>query len=343
MDRRGFWLHLCAVLTAVVTLPLIFIGGLVTSHEAALAVPDWPTSYGYNMFFFPWDKMVGGIFYEHTHRLVASAVGFMTLILAVWLWLQDSRRWMKHLGLAALALVILQGVLGGLRVILLKQQIAIFHACLAQMFFCLVSALALFTSRWWRECARVCVPIEDPALRRWTLSATIVIFLQLILGATMRHTGSGLAIPDLPLMYGHVFPPLTSAAIEVANNQRIWLWGLDPVTLSQVMIHLSHRISAVAVVVAALLTARRIVQRHRDYRVLTVPALAMALLVMAQFFLGMFVVWTQKAADIATAHVALGALTLVFGFLLTLISFKLTSPHPKPAPVHLPQSEGATA
>ena len=107
---------------------------MVTSKGVGLAVPDWPTTFGYNMFFFPFRKWVGGIFFEHTHRLIASTVGFLTIILAVWLWRAESRRWVRNLGFAALGAVILQGVLGGLRVTLLKDEIGIFHACLAQAY-----------------------------------------------------------------------------------------------------------------------------------------------------------------------------------------------------------------
>ena len=129
------WLHRFAVGIAAATLVLLCFGGLVTSHGAGLAVPDWPNSYGYNMFLFPISKWVGGIFYEHTHRLVASGVGFLTIILAVWLWRKEERRWLRWLGWGALVLVALQGVLGGLRVTLLKDEIGIFHAALAQFFF----------------------------------------------------------------------------------------------------------------------------------------------------------------------------------------------------------------
>ena len=109
------WLHRFAVLTALATLALIGIGGLVTSHEAGMSVPDWPTSYGYNMFFFPLNKWWhgGNIFYEHSHRLFASGVGFLTTILMVWLWMKEPRKWMKWLGVAAFLAVVLQGVLGG--------------------------------------------------------------------------------------------------------------------------------------------------------------------------------------------------------------------------------------
>ena len=144
-DNR--WLHRFAVITAAATFCLIWVGGLVTSHGVGMAVPDWPTTYGYNMFFFPFSKWVGGIFYEHSHRLVASGVGLLTVTLCVWLWLKEERRWLRWLGVVALAAVVLQGVLGGLRVTQMKDVIGVFHATLAQLFFGLVSAIALFTSR----------------------------------------------------------------------------------------------------------------------------------------------------------------------------------------------------
>ncbi len=349
-DRSGFRLHCFAVLTTIVMLPLIFVGGLVTSHGAALAVPDWPTSYGYNMFLFPWHKMVGGIFYEHSHRLIASLVGFMTIILTVWLYIKESRQWVRQLGLIALALVIFQGVLGGLRVLLLKQYIAIFHACLAQSFFCLLAAIALFTSRWWKERERVQSqqnevqdkkvtiggrPLHSPpcqggvgggvALRRWTLWTTALIFIQLILGATMRHTDSGLAVPDFPLIYDGVLPPLDSVTLEQINQQRIWQWNLEPVGFLQIAIHLMHRIWALAVAFGVLRTFWIVWRRYRDRRALKIPVMLLAALLAVQISLGIFVVWSGKEADVTTAHVAVGALTLVVSFLLTLVAFKIAS------------------
>src|SRR5271168_1958909 len=144
-------LHGFAVLTAVATFLLLGAGGLVTSHEAGMSVPDWPNSYGYNMFLFPPSKWIGGIFYEHTHRLWATVVGLMTTVLAVWLWLKDSRKWMKWLGVAAFLLVVAQGVLGGLRVTLNMDNLGIFHGVVAQTFFALICAIALFTSHSWQK------------------------------------------------------------------------------------------------------------------------------------------------------------------------------------------------
>src|ERR1700722_14367482 len=144
-------LHWFAVLTAVATFLLLGAGGLVTSHEAGMSVPDWPNSYGYNMFAFPISKWTGGIFYEHTHRLWASVVGLLTTILAVWIWLQDSRRWMKWLGVAAFLLVVVQGVLGGLRVVLIEAGLGVIHGVVGQTFFVLMCAIALFTGGFWAK------------------------------------------------------------------------------------------------------------------------------------------------------------------------------------------------
>ena len=131
------WPHRIALILACATFPLLFIGGLVTSKGAGLAVPDWPTSFGYNMFLYPWSKMVGNIFYEHSHRLVASFVGLLTIALVLTFWLRERRAWLRWLGVGALGLVIAQGVLGGLRVVLLEDTLAIVHAATAQAFFAL--------------------------------------------------------------------------------------------------------------------------------------------------------------------------------------------------------------
>ncbi len=148
-DRRSKWLNWFAWFTAIATLFLICSGGMVTSKNAGLAVPDWPTTFGYNMFFFPFSKWIGGIFFEHIHRLIASTVGFLTIILAIWLWRSEPRRWVRNLGYAALVAVIIQGVLGGLRVTLLKDEIGIFHAGLAQAYFATLIVIALVTTNFW--------------------------------------------------------------------------------------------------------------------------------------------------------------------------------------------------
>src|SRR6478609_6132963 len=155
-DRRySKWLNRFAWLTCVATLLLICSGGMVTSKNVGLAVPDWPTTFGYNMFLFPVSKWVGGILFEHTHRLMGSVVGFLTIILTVWLWLSEERQWVRTLGVVALAGVILQGILGGLRVTMMKDEIGIFHACVAQAFLGLLVVIALATTHFWQTLANL--------------------------------------------------------------------------------------------------------------------------------------------------------------------------------------------
>jgi cytochrome c oxidase assembly protein subunit 15 len=185
------WPHRVAVSLACATFPLLFIGGLVTSLGAGLAVPDWPTTFGYNMFLYPWSKMIGGIFYEHSHRLIASCVGLLTIALAVTLWIKEDRRWLRWLGIGALAMVILQGVLGGLRVVLLQHTLAIIHACIAQAFFALTVSLALFTSQDWRSENSTAIN-DGGRLRRLALITTVLVYIQIVFGALLRHTGERL-------------------------------------------------------------------------------------------------------------------------------------------------------
>src|SRR6267142_4596341 len=163
------WLNRFAWFTAFATLLLICSGGMVTSKGVGLAVPDWPTTFGYNMFLFPVSKWIGGVLFEHTHRLIASTVGFFTIILAIWLWRTEDRVAVKTLGLIAVAGVILQGILGGLRVTMMKDQIGSFHACLAQAFLGLIVLIAIVTTNPWRSLAphvvlRKIAPIKTLAI-----------------------------------------------------------------------------------------------------------------------------------------------------------------------------------
>ena len=136
--------HRLALATLGVTCILILLGGLVTNTGAALAVPDWPSTFGYNMVLFPWSRMAGGILYEHSHRLMGALVGLLTLVLAGVLWREGGR--LRRLGLLAVAAVVSQGALGGLRVVLLEDTLAIFHGCLAQAFFALLAVITLLTA-----------------------------------------------------------------------------------------------------------------------------------------------------------------------------------------------------
>jgi cytochrome c oxidase assembly protein subunit 15 len=177
------WLHRFAYLLAFATFLLICAGATVTSHRAGLAVPDWPTTYGRFMFSFPISKWVGNIRYEHVHRLIATVVGMLTIVLTFWL---------RRLGVAALAAVIAQGILGGLTVkLMLPPPISIAHAGLAEVFFCITMALALVTSECWIEASRAIETVNAGLIRRFALGSTIAIYLQIILGATIRHSESG--------------------------------------------------------------------------------------------------------------------------------------------------------
>jgi cytochrome c oxidase assembly protein subunit 15 len=181
--------HRLASLTAVATLVLVVAGGLVTNTGAALAVPDWPTTFGHNMFLYPWSGMVGGVFYEHGHRLLGSLVGLLTLALAVALWLTEPRGWVRRLGLVAVGLVAVQGLVGGLRVILLQDTLAIVHGCLAQAFFALVVALTAFTGRGWGLPAAALPEGESRTLGWLAGGASAALYGQIVLGALATHAG----------------------------------------------------------------------------------------------------------------------------------------------------------
>ena len=294
-------LHRYAKFVSAATVLLIVAGGLVTSTGSGLAVPDWPTSYGWNMFTFPMKHMVGGIFYEHGHRLIASGVGFLTIILALWIWRAEPRRWMRRLGFTALAAVCVQGLLGGITVLyFLPTAISTAHAGLAQIFFCLTIAIALFTSPSWTTPTHE--PVDDHMLRVVATTTTACIYLQILVGAIMRHSDAGLAIPDFPLVFGGLMPPQWTP---------------------QIAIHYAHRIGALLVTLAIAATVGHVWYHHSRRSELRRPALTLACLVLAQITLGAFVIWSQKNFAINTAHVAVGALTLATSLVLTLRSHRI--------------------
>jgi cytochrome c oxidase assembly protein subunit 15 len=303
-------LHFFAALVAASTGILIFAGGLVTSTESGLSVPDWPNTYGYFMFFFPLEKMVGGIRYEHTHRLVASTVGFLILVLALWLWRSEPRVWVRRLGYVALAAVITQGILGGITVLwFLPDPISIAHASLAQIVFCLTMTIALVTSPGWKRAyaAQEGTPLRrsgrqgpapnDRVLQRVALATTALVYLQIVVGATMRHTEAGLAIPDFPLMFGQLIPPHWDAKIAI---------------------HFAHRVGALVVSLAILATTGHVFAHHRTRNELRRPSVLLLVLLAAQVTLGALTVLSQKEFIINSLHVVAGASVLVTSLVLTL-------------------------
>jgi cytochrome c oxidase assembly protein subunit 15 len=446
-------LHALALLTTAATFPLIFMGGLVTTHGAGMAVPDWPNSYGYNMVLFPPSQWVGGIWYEHVHRLYATGVGFLAVLLALFAWApaavpprrrwlgwltlacavltaagaavlvrtgitsdfgrhfqhvvvafgslmlvlggawlartREPRRWVRWLCAGVLGAVVVQGVLGGLRVVMVELDLAIIHGCFAQAFFCLAALAAIVTSRWWLDvpAGAGVLAAGAPDGRTVVRLAAVVLavtYLQLIAGALMRHHGAGLAVPDLPLHYGQWLPPTDGASLAAANAHRAWDLHLEPVTLAQVWLHMAHRVGAVLVTLAVvgivvhvvrhlrgpvpvwMLVALLVVQagvpiaaglayvfgagsgdewgaavlptvmavglttlavwvsrRLRAVAPLAAPAVTLLALLLTQVTLGVLTVLLRKPADVASAHVAVGALTLLTAFVMLVRSLRL--------------------
>jgi len=301
----GLRLHRLAVATVVATVCLIVAGGLVTSTESGLSVPDWPSSYGWSMFTFPVSKWVGGIRFEHTHRLIASAVGLLTVVLSIGLARWEPRAWVRKLGYAALGAVIAQGVLGGLTVLLLlPTAVSVAHACLAQTFFCLIVALSVVTSPRWRDAE----PTPQSALTRIGALTVAAIFLQLLLGAVMRHTRAGLAIPDFPLAFGRLVPPISSFAVAI---------------------HFAHRVGALTVAALVGLCVAEALRSGRPG--LKKTGFALAALVVVQIALGAATVLSRKAVVITTAHVATGALLLGTALAFTLASLRRGDVTERPA------------
>ena len=218
---NNVWLHRYAVLWSFCTLFLVVAGGLVTSNDAGLSVPDWPLSYGKLM-----PPMEGNVFYEHGHRMVATTVGLLTIGMAIWLVRAERRRWMRNLGWIALAAVIAQGVLGGMTVLfLLPKPVSIGHACLAQLFFSTTVAMALFTSEGWRRGAQRVDDDGAPPLHTLAVAASLCVFVQLALGASARHQAIGI----LP----HIAGALVATGMVLWVTVRVLMHHASHVALSQ--------------------------------------------------------------------------------------------------------------
>ncbi len=299
------------------TLFLIFVGALVKSHEVGLSVPDWPTTYGYQMFSFPFSDMVGGIFYEHGHRMIATIVGFMTLILSVIVYFSNSRIWIKKITFLALGLVILQGIFGGLTVLLfLPAYISIIHAILAQTFLMLTILIAYSLSK---ESMNKLdeEKINYIFLTRPAAYVIITIYLQLIVGAITRHTESGLAIPDFPLSAGYLFPPFNQDMINIIQSMHFDV-GLPYVDLYQIVIHYCHRVGALLVALSIIYFVWKSINlKIISKRIRQLTALLITLFII-QISLGAMTIWTLKNPLITSMHVLNGAMLLGVGTLIIL-------------------------
>ncbi|MDP2654198.1 MAG: COX15/CtaA family protein [Candidatus Omnitrophota bacterium] len=301
------------------TLFLIFVGGEVTSHSAGLSVPDWPLSYG--MLFPP---MVGGVFYEHGHRMVATVVGFLTLCLAILLQYLEPQSWLRKLGFWTLGAVILQGILGGITVkFFLPTPVSVSHAVLAQTFLILTVILAYGESR--ERTSREPGDEADPRVFRLFIIFTALIYLQLILGAVMRHTASGLAIPDFPKMGDRWFPPFDSSMLAWINDWR-FMNNYESVTLHQVGIHFLHRLMAGILAGFLIWINLTTFLRQNVAPRIAKTILAIDGLVLLQISLGILTVWTQKAPTMTSLHVVTGAATLALSVLLVLRAAPVTIP-----------------
>ncbi|MBM3463689.1 MAG: heme A synthase [Armatimonadetes bacterium] len=298
--------HRLAQLTTFCTVILIVAGALVTTTKSGLAVPDWPLSFGT---LFP--EMVGGVRYEHTHRLIAGSVALLTLVLGIWAVRTEPRRWVRILAWCAMGGVLVQALLGGLTVLLrLPTAVSASHGTLAQTWFCMIVALAMVTSPAWQTAPRLPLTASARWLRFFAVATTAAIWLQLVVGATMRHLGGegktgGLAIPDFPTAFGAWIPPVFTHAIAV---------------------NFAHtRVGALIVLILSLATVWCALSCLSAFAPLRDAALRLALLVGLQLYLGMTVIWMARPVLPTSLHVANGALVLVTSLVITLWSFRLFS------------------
>lgn len=324
-QQTPIWLRRFAKLVAASTLFLIFAGAMVTSTGSGLAVPDWPLAYG--MVFPP---MIAGIFYEHGHRMVAAAVGMLTVVQAVWLHLREPRRFVRILGWSSVGAVLAQGLLGGLTVLfLLPHAISIGHAALGEVFLCLNMTIAFFTSK---RFATLAAMEKRDAPAGLTTALTMMVYIQILAGALMRHLGAGLAIPDFPLAFGRLVPPMATTAIAV---------------------NFAHRLGAL-IVALLVLAVLAIAFRSAPLRRLGV---VLAGLTTLQIYLGARVVWDGAAhtatyhsltneiavhnAEITSLHVVTGAAILATSLLLALSARTLAPPKAEPAASFVPGEAAA--
>lgn len=298
--------HRVALLAAAFTLPLLFVGGSVTSYGVGMAVPDWPTTFGINMFLYDFWNAPFGVKVEHAHRLYGAAVGLATIVLAAWLLAFERRRYMKILGVLALAAVIVQGVMGGLRVNQVSTTLAAVHGCFGQAFFGLTAALCVLTGRGWQTAGPAARP-DTSGLRRRAAATLGLVSLQVVIGAWFRHFGTG------PALWTHI-------AVATAVWTHAGALSLRVARLRREVPTLWPSARALAIVVTLQV------------------ALGVAALWLMSPLGGNPRTPTLWQAMLRTAHQTNGALLLAASVVLTLRTFRQLGPGPKTSPVSPPTS-----
>jgi len=307
------WPHRLAVLLVCATFPLIWVGGLVTTYEAGMAVPDWPTTYGYNPLSYPWATWWSGpwdLFIEHGHRLLAGLVMVLSIMVCGLVWQRESRGWVRWLAVAAVGGVLVQALLGGLRVVLDERLLAKIHACVGPAFFALTVVLAAVTSRWWRDGESLAPTAADGTLRRMTAWTALLAYVQLVIGAQLRH-------------------------VTFATEGQVF----------QVLV-LFHVFVALALIGHVAAVALRVLRTRRSAGLLMRPTFGLTMAMMIQLLLGVatwvvnygWPVWFRGYAwsenhvvaagslaqsMVTTAHVAIGSMIIATSVLLTLRTWRL--------------------
>lgn len=320
-----------SILTAIFAVLLIGVGASVTSTGSGDAVPDWPLSYGT---LFP--RMAGGVLYEHSHRLVAGTLAILITILMIWLLRSKQPRYVKTFSVIAFVAVLLQATLGGLRVLVVSNEkiqdtvtgifsvghiepvriaIAITHATLAEIVLCMVFLIALFTSKAWENFKLNEVRVGAKIAKLYTL-AFVFAFIQVLLGALVRHTQSGSVIPDFPLSFGKIIPPFGNLPYDPNSPFPISYAELQ----FKVAIHFAHRVWAFVVagvgIYASILAIKKDVKLLRGFAKLWIVLIAL------QILLGSFVIWTKLSVLVTILHVAVGATLLGTTLLLTVLAWR---------------------
>ncbi len=294
---RGFSLFVRFLVLS--TAFLVFVGATITTTGSGLAVPDWPLSFGKIN-----PAMIGGVYYEHGHRLVASFVGLLVVIATVWAFVIRAHPLIRRLCLLSLGLVVFQGFLGGLTVLMrLPTAVSVAHGVVAQIFFCTLIALLWWTSRPYLEARSILGGAASANLKIATIAMTSLVFVQLVVAATMRHLGAGLVIPDFPRSLGRWIPPLQTPEIAIS---------------------FAHRLLAVAIVAMACLLFLRIWRQHRQQPALMGLGATLLGLVGLQVALGAQTVWSARELLPTSLHVVNGALVLGVAFSLVMWAYRLS-------------------